>query len=240
MLKKIRNTLRDVLFPLNYTCDLCGREVFGTNLCADCAKTVTFNNKTTCPVCGRKTVRAEICLECKSSPPKYKRAVSAIVYEGGGIRLVADFKNGKAYLKEFFADRLAEKLNRLPPPDCIVYVPMTKKSLNARGYNQTKLLAKAVSKRTGTPVIYDAVQKVKDTAAQKGLTHRERRENLKGAFKAVKRESLAGKSVLVIDDVLTTGATADEVCSAILKAGAAQVYFASVASVEYKTIPQSK
>ncbi len=168
MLKKIRNTLRDVLFPLNYTCDLCGREVFGTNLCDDCAKTVTFNNKTTCPVCGRKTVRAEICLECKSSPPKYKRAVSAIVYEGGGIRLVADFKNGKAYLKEFFADRLAEKLNRLPPPDCIVYVPMTKKSLNARGYNQTKLLAKAVSKRTNTPVIYDAVEKVKDTAAQKG------------------------------------------------------------------------
>ncbi len=49
MLKKIRNTLRDLLFPLNYTCDLCGREVFGTNLCADCAKTVTFNNKTTCP-----------------------------------------------------------------------------------------------------------------------------------------------------------------------------------------------
>ena len=143
-------------------------------------------------------------------------------------------------MKEFFADRLAEKLNRLPPPDCIVYVPMTKKSLNARGYNQTKLLAKAVSKRTNTPVIYDAVEKVKDTAAQKGLTRRERRENLKGAFKAVKRESLAGKSVLVIDDVLTTGATADEVCSAILKAGAAQVYFASVASVEYKTIPQSK
>lgn len=240
MLKKFCKTLRETLFPLNYTCDICGIETFGTNLCTDCAKTVTFNNKTVCPVCGRKTVRPEICLECKNVLPKYKKAVSAIVYDGGGIKLVSKFKNGGAYLKEFFADLLAEKLNELPRPDCIVYVPLTKKSLNRRGYNQTKLLAKSLSERTEIPVIYGAMKKPKDTAAQKGLTHKERRENLKGAFKIVKPNELSGKTVLVVDDVLTTGATADEVCSAVLKAGAAQVYFATVASVEYKTAPNSK
>lgn len=161
-----------------------------------------------------------------------------MVYEGGGVALVAKFKNGGAYLKEFFADILAEKLKELPAPDCMVYVPLTKKSLNRRGYNQTKLLAKALSERTKIPVVYGAVEKVKTTAEQKGLTHKERRKNLNGAFKAVKKAELSGKTVLVLDDVLTTGATADEVCSTVLKAGAAQVYFASVASVEYKIIPE--
>ncbi len=237
MLKTICKTLRDTFFPLNFTCDICGAETFGTNLCKACAETVTFNNKPTCPVCGRKTVRPEICLECKSSLPKYKKAVSAIVYQNGGVALIAKFKNGGAYLKEFFADLLAEKLKELPRPDCIVYVPLTRKSLNRRGYNQTKLLAKSLSARTDISVIYGALEKVKATAEQKGLTRKERRENLKGAFKAVKRAELSGKTVLVLDDVLTTGATADEACSAVLKAGAANVYFASVASVEYKTLP---
>lgn len=238
MLKQLCKTLRDTLFPLNYTCDICGAETFGTNLCVDCAETVIFNNKTTCPVCGRKTVRPEICLECKNVLPKYKKAVSAIVYEDGGVALIAKFKNGGAYLKEYFADLLYEKLKELPPPDCIVYVPLTKKSLSRRGYNQTKLLAKALSERTAIPVIYGALEKVKETAQQKILTRKERRENLKGAYRAVKKDELAGKTVLVSDDVLTTGATADEVCSAVLKAGATQVYFASVASVEYKTAPE--
>ena len=75
---------------------------------------------------------------------------------------------------------------------------------------------------------------MKDTDAQKALSQKERRKNLKGCFEVVKRKEVAGKRVLVVDDVLTTGATADEVTKTLIKAGAAVVYVATVASVERK------
>ncbi len=234
MLEKFTKALRDTFFPLNYTCDICGIETFGTNLCPDCQKTVPFNNLKTCPVCGRKTAAAEICLECKSRLPVFKKAVSPLVYEGGSIKLISKFKNGGAYLKEYFADLLAKKLTSIPTPDCIVCVPSTKKSVRKRGYDQIKLLAESLSKRTAIPVIKNSLQKVKDTPVQKGLTRSEREENVKGCFKALKPKELKDKSVLVLDDVLTTGATADEVCRKVLACGARDVYLATVASVEYK------
>lgn len=234
MFGKFTKALHETFFPLDYTCDICGIETFKTNLCPDCIKTVKFNNIKTCPVCGRKTAQAEICTECKARLPQFKKAVSPLVYDGGTIKLVAKFKNGGAYLKEYFADLLAEKLSMLPRPDCIVCVPSTKKSVRRRGYDQIKLLAKSLSKRTGIPVIFGALEKAKDTPVQKGLTRDERKKNVKGVFKVLKAKEIKGKSVLILDDVLTTGATADEMCRVIKARGAAEVYFATIASVEYK------
>ena len=222
------------MFPDKFTCDICGVETFGTNLCPDCLKTVSFNDFAVCPVCGRKTFRPEICLECKAQPPPYKRGVSALVYENGGAVLISKFKRGSAYLKEYFADLIAAKLRDFPRLDCIIYVPMTEKSKKSRGYNQTELLARALSERINVPVLLGAAVKIKQTAEQKNLSAKERIENLKGCFKIAEREKLAGKRVLVLDDVLTTGATAAELCRTALAAGAAEVYFACAASVEYK------
>lgn len=222
------------MFPNDFTCDLCGVETFGTNLCPDCAKTVVFNDKNTCPVCGRRTARNEICVECKAYLPRFKRAVSPLVYTGGGEKLVKKFKSGSAYLKEYFAELITEKLNGLPKPDCIVYVPATAKSVRARGYNQSLLLAKAISSKIPVPVIKDAVIKVRDTSSQKTLSRKEREANLSGAFKVQKRSWLKGKTVLLIDDVLTTGSTANELSRVILNAGAKEVYLATAASVEYE------
>ena len=226
--------MRDVLFPLNYTCDICGRETFGANLCEDCAKTITVNDKATCPVCGRKTVRPELCLECKEKPPVFIRAISLFVYDGGGAILVKKFKTGAAYLKDYFADGIFKKLKNFPEYDCIVGVPMTPRAKRKRGYNQSELLAKAVAERAKKPHIRGVIEKFKETGAQKNLTRKERSENLHGCFKVVKREEVVGKRVLVVDDILTTGATADEIAKTLLKAGAAAVYLATVASVEYK------
>ncbi|MDE6355721.1 MAG: ComF family protein [Clostridia bacterium] len=234
MLEKFINPLKDALFPRGYTCDVCGRETFGTNLCSDCERAVIFNNGDACPICGRMTLKPEICRECKESLPSFKKAISPLVYDGAAIALVTKFKNGGAYLKEYFADLICKKLDELPKTNCIVYVPMTKKSQNKRGYNQVKLLAKAISKRTNIPVLKDAVIKVKETAVQKGLSQKERESNLDGCFKVTDKTAVAGKSVLCIDDVLTTGATAEEICKTLLKAGADCVYFATVASVEDK------
>lgn len=234
MENKFLKNLKQIFFPSDFTCDICGRETFGTHVCGECMKNFNFNSGATCPVCGRKTVRAEICLECKAHAPVYYKAVSAIVYGGEGIALVAKFKNGGAYLKDYFAELLFEKIKALPEFNCIVYVPMTKKSQRKRGYNQTYILAKELAALAGKPLIKDAAVKLKETSAQKSLTRKERVENVKGAFKIEKKQEISGKRVLVVDDVLTTGATADELSRILLAAGAVKVYFATVASVEYK------
>lgn len=233
--KSVLDLIIEGIAPKDYTCDICGVETFGSNFCADCFKTVRLNNEQTCPVCGRKTFRPELCMQCKSKPPLYKKAVSAFVYEDGVVALIAKFKNGKQHLKEYFSDKIAERLHGFPPLDCIVYVPLSKKSLYKRGYNQGRLLAKALSKRIGTPTAYGAIKRVKVGRVQKGLTGAERAENVKGAFKIKKREEIKGRRVLLVDDVMTTGSTVDELCRILLKAGALAVYVATVASVEYKT-----
>ena len=236
--RTLRKFLTEIFFPRGFTCDICGVETFKTNLCPDCLKTVDFIRETCCPVCGRKTVRPEICLECKEKPPLFEKAVSAFVYENGGVALVKTFKNGNGYLKEYFADLLAGKVKNLPAAGCIVYVPMTKKAIRKRGYNQGKLLADSLSERIGLPVIKDALKKIKETDEQKTLGRKERAENLSGCFKVDKPEEIKGKTVLLVDDIMTTGATADEITKILLSAGALHVYFAAVASVEYKIIKE--
>lgn len=223
------------MYPNDFRCDLCGRETFGVNLCKECAKTLIINDKSACPICGRKSVRPEICNECKSSPPRYKRATSVFVYRDGAVELIRKFKSGGAYLKEYFADKICEKL-KPDEYDCTVGVPQTRKVIRWRGYNQSELLARSVSERLGVPYVKGALIKVKETAEQKGLTKKMRVENLKGCFKVVKRDEIAGKRVLVVDDIMTTGATADEMSVTLIKAGAACVYLATVASVEYNRV----
>ncbi len=231
---KLKKLLSEVIFPSSFTCDVCGIESFESNICPTCMKTITLNNLNVCPVCGRKTVVEEICLECKAKAPLFKKAVSPLVYEGGAAVLIAKFKNDCAYLKDYFADLIFEKLKNFPETDCIVCVPMTQKSERKRGYNQSELLAICLSERMNKPFISDALTKIKDTSEQKSLSRKEREKNLQGCFKVENRDALKGKNILLTDDVLTTGATADAICKKLLSAGAANVYLATVASVQYK------
>lgn len=223
-------------FPENYTCEVCGKEIFeGNRLCADCAEKVSFNDGFTCPKCGRKTTSDALCLECKALAPRFERAVSVFVYENNVCALIHKFKNGKPYLKDYFADLLAPKCAEFAAAQCVCYVPCTKKAKRARGYNQAELLAKALGKRLNLPVLKNAVIKVKKTLPQKSLTRAEREKNLTAVFRA-ERSAVQGKILLLVDDVMTTGATADAVCAELLKKGAKKVYFATVASVQYKRI----
>ncbi len=224
--------LKESIFPHNFTCDICGRETFDdANLCPSCAKTVTLNDGATCPVCGRKTKSDGLCLECKAHAPAFDRAVSALVYKDGGAALVMKFKRGGAYLKNYFADLLAPKCRTFEGADAVCFIPMTAKAERKRGYNQAELLAKELARRLNLPLVR-VLEKVKDTAEQKSLTKKERESNLKGCFSAHKRD-VEGKSFIVADDVMTTGATAEEAAHLLKRKGAAHVYFAAAASVEY-------
>lgn len=231
---KLKDKILDIFFPPNFTCDLCGIEIFnGDNLCEKCRDTVTVNNDFTCPVCGRKTPSSGLCMECKSQPPQFDKAVSPFVYEGGAQKLIVKFKGGQGYLKDYFAHAMFAKCGNFKDADGICFVPMTRADERNRGFNQSELLAAEIAKLIKLPLLKGAVTKVKKTPSQKSLTRKEREENLKSCFKADK-EVVDGKILILVDDVLTTGATADAVCKELKKCGAKKVYLVTAASVEYE------
>lgn len=236
--EKLKGGARETFFPLKYTCELCKRETFGSLFCPDCEREIVKNDGICCPVCGRRVFGAGVCSECKNLRPLFERAFSPLVYERGSAALVLKFKNGGAYLAEYLSSLIAQKLEG-QQFDLIVPVPASKKALKRRGYDQTALLAKELSKKLNIPYIA-AVDSVKDTAEQKTLTQRGRAENLIGAFRVVKRKEIKGKRALILDDVMTTGATLDEMARVLTNAGAASVKAATIASVELEkaaTIP---
>lgn len=233
VLQNTNKFLRDSLFPQNFRCLLCGIEIFEGKLCADCAKELALNDGVTCPKCGRKTAKSDICIECKANLPAYDRALSPLVYKDGSAELIARFKNGRPYIATYLAELIAAKIEELPVVDGIVFVPMTDRAVRKREYNQSELLAKAVSERIGIPVLYGVVEKKKETPAQKVLPRAERLKNLRSVFK-VDKSAVKGKTLLLIDDIMTTGATLESLSQCLKDGGAKAVFAVVAASVEYK------
>lgn len=218
----------------NFTCDLCGREVFGgERICAQCDGSLPHNDKEICPLCGRQVREAGICLECKEKPLSLAAARSAFTHDGDAARLISRFKDGQKYLYRTLCDYLEPLLSQFTGADALTFVPMTETAERRRGYNQSRLLAEELSRRSGWELL-DVAEKKRETLSQKTLSRREREENLKGCFHLKQRAVLRGRRIVIVDDTMTTGATADELSSAFLRAGADAVFLLTVTSVTRK------
>ncbi len=216
-----------------YTCLNCGREIFDNGyFCEPCLTALPFNDGYTCDVCGRKQEAEGVCMECKSRRPVYERSASAFVYEGDIRRLVISFKRGKKFIGKAFAEAVLPIIQeKFKDIDSLTFIPMMKRDIIVRGFNQSEFLCNELKDKLNLPVL--SLKKIKRSNAQKKLSQTSRRENLKGCFKADKK-LFKGKRVLIVDDVLTTGATGDSVAEALKKAGATKIYLITVAAVEYK------
>ena len=221
----------------NFTCDVCGREVFGgERICTPCNRTLPYNLGSICPFCGRKVKEEGTCLDCKEKPLTVRFARSCFTHEGEAARLVSRFKKGEKYLYRTLADIAEPLLRSAFPKECAVaYVPMTERAEERRGYNQSRLLAEELVRRSGRELL-DVVEKPKETPQQKSLGRREREKNLEGVFRVSDRKAVKGKSIVIIDDTMTTGATASELASVLLKAGAKDTYLLTITSVEKKNV----
>ncbi len=219
----------------NFTCDVCGREVFGgERVCAACMGTLPFSGKTVCPFCGRRVKEAGACLECKKKPLGVEKARSVFVHEGEAVRLVLRFKRGEKYLCRTAAELALPLLaEEFPDIDLLTFVPMTEKAEKKRGYNQSRLFAEELSKRSGIPLWCGAV-KQRETGAQKMLGRDAREKNLERCFHVNDRKGLKDKRVLIVDDILTTGATVSELANTFKRAGAAKTFALTLTSVENK------
>ena len=221
----------------NYTCDICAREVFaGERICESCRKTLPFIREPFCPLCGRKVAEEGACTECKRKRLPVDTARSVLLHEGEAARLILRFKRGGKYLYRTLAELMLPTLKEaFPTAEGLIYVPMTKKAEKKRGFNQSRLVAEELSRKTGLPLL-DVVEKKRETPPQKSLGRDEREKNLEGAFHVTDEAEVKGKRLVIIDDILTTGATAGELAVVLKKAGAGEAFALTCTSVQNKTL----
>lgn len=174
-----------------------------------------------------------ICGACLDHPPRFRKSRAALVYDDASRKLILRFKNGDQlqairtlvpWLREAGGDILRDA-------DVLVPVPLHRWKLLKRRYNQSALLAQGVGQALGKPVYADGLMRIKATPPQGYLSRSKRADNVRGVFRANGRRDFAGKAVVLIDDVMTTGATASECADALLAAGAASVDVVSIARV---------
>ena len=232
--ERLKAFFKKYLFNPTWRCASCGREIFEDEyFCKDCYKALPFNSGAICDHCGRQTIASEnYCSTCKNVLVSLDKCRSVFNYEGKIAFLIKQAKyENKKYLLDYFASELTVLYkNQSFTTDIVTCVPMTKKALKKRGYNQSKILAQTFAKNCNLPFI-DCLVKEKETSRQATLSRQERRKNLQGVFRVAKRKEIKDKSVLLIDDVTTTGSTAEIIAKRLKGAGAKAVYLLTIASV---------
>lgn len=169
-----------------------------------------------------------LCGECRSSPPLFDRALSVCQYDETVRDIISAYKyHNKPYigkdLVSIILKVLDEKIIELSP-ELIIHVPLHIKRLKERGYDQAYILSEGISIRLGIPVSYGNLVRTRYTEPQVNLSGSERMKNVKGAFLITDPSELKDRSILLIDDVFTTGATIKECVKVIKRAGAGKVY----------------
>ena len=222
----------DILLPPH--CPACDAEVAvqGT-FCTACFAALNFITEPLCHGCGlpfgswAQAGPARTCLTCDTNPPIWREARAALVYDDAARRLVLPFKHAD---RQELAIVLATHMARagralLPQAQIIVPVPLHRWRLFRRGFNQAALLARALAKRTGLPCLPDALRRPRRTPVLGPLSATERARALCGAFtvRPSRATSLRDAHVLLIDDVMTSGATANACAETLLQAGCAGV-----------------
>lgn len=232
-LVKIKSAIKKYFYNPKWRCIACGKEIFDGKFCDDCLKDLPFNDGIICEHCGRKVIGAEqYCSTCKGILVSVDKCRSAFNYAPPISTLIKKmkYKNGR-YIAEMLAEYLVPLyFKNYFNVDYLTYIPMTEKARKKRGYNQAELLARAVSRDVNVPVI-DCLIKIKDTDRQAKLGREERLNNLNDAYKVMNKKLVKDKSILIIDDVSTTGATAQVAADKLKRAGVKYVYLLTVASV---------
>jgi ComF family protein len=220
-------------------CLACGTIVSDAGtLCGDCWPNVEFIARPLCVSCGIPLSATSDegnlqCGACLAKRPPWRRARSVFRYQGVGRDLILAFKHGDRLdaaptLSRWLARVGAEVLAEV---DTIIPVPLHRRRLFSRRYNQSAVLALGLAKLTGVPVMVDGLVRTRATPTQGGLDRNARAANVRGAIVADLRRPLKGRRVVLIDDVLTTGATASVCVAALKKAGVVSVDMLTLARV---------
>lgn len=228
------NMLTELLFPRR--CPVCDRPVdrLGSYICTDCVGKLKYNENAYCLKCGRglDDNSMELCENCTKGVHYFDQG--RVLYDYDSVKEAIfrlKYKNRMEYA-EFFGKQMAAKLgNQIKRwnPEAIVSVPLYKTRERERGYNQSALISKVLSGELEIPLEENLIARIRPTVSQKSLKGKDRQNNLKNAFK-IQQNDVKLKTIIVVDDVYTTGATMDEVARCLKEAGIQKVYCISLAA----------
>ena len=231
--KKTGETIIQLLFPRR--CPVCDGIVrpFGKKICPECRPKLKVVTSPWCMRCGGKlSGEREFCSDCRRREHRYDRARTLYEY-GCAAPSIYRFKyGGRQEYGEFFGEEMGRYLEdfiRRADPEVIVPVPLHRRRLKTRGYNQAACLAKALGRCLDLPVNENLVKRVKNTVPMKRLNPAERQNNLKKAFIIGRNDVKLYDRILLVDDIYTTGTTLDEIAALLKADGVSKVYCVTLA-----------
>jgi competence protein ComFC len=216
----------DWLYPPD--CGGCGKP--GSRWCDDCSSSVQELKSPICPICGNPNLNKQPCVRCVASRPIYTALRSYAEFRGNIREAIHRLKYQRDIgLGEILARPMISSLQKLNwSLDIITSVPLGLVRFEERGYNQANLLARPIALSMKLPFSPNLLARTRETRSQVGLTVRERNENMANAFQVIGKP-VRGKTILVVDDVATSGATMNACAQALLDGGALNVYGFSLA-----------
>jgi ComF family protein len=227
-------------FFLPRMCLFCGvpvGETAAVAVCPECEAQITWVASPLCTCCGRVFEDREgpnrVCGDCQTDPPPFARARAAALYDGPVAQAVTRFKFSRQMALLPVMQHWLQRplcLELVAAADLLAPVPLHPKRIKHRGFNQSLFLAQGFP---GAAVAREALVRTRHTPPQVGLNPKERRDNVKGAFAVTDPAQVKGKTVLLIDDLYTTGSTVKECARVLRKAGASRVEVLTVARVRH-------
>ncbi len=236
MASTIQTVLRGALdFALPPRCAGCGTIVSDTHsFCADCWTQLDFLGSGGCDTCGLplQATESQLCASCLAKPPRLARTRAAVAYDELSGSLAMQLKYGrKVAVAKTMARYMEPLVGEVSPDALLVPVPLPRMRLWSRGFNQSALIAHELSRRLRIPADPVVLKRTRRTPPLKGMTPLQRRKTVAGAFQVRDKAAVTGRSVILIDDVLTTGSTVEACARALQRAGAARIELLAFARV---------
>lgn len=226
------NSLLNLLFPVE--CSACSGKVENSNrfgVCYNCIKSLEIVNSYGCRYCGKPVQDVHLfCASCLDKKSNIETIYTACYYKDNIKKIIINFKyNERSYLGELLGKLLVDlySIKFIGNSDMIIPIPLYPSKRKSRGYNQSEILANYFSKKLGIKLKVKLLKRIRQTEPQYNLTRAERFKNIRGAFLASSK--VREKTVILIDDVSTTGATLQNSAKALKKAGAKKIYAIVVA-----------
>lgn len=232
--------LLDLIYPK--TCLVCknrlkDKPAVDQLVCSPCWASIKKNTPPFCHICGRQLVNfsKNICPACMKKSLHFDRAFSPCIYDGTLKELIHNFKyKNKDYLGPTLSKLMIDFIKEYGLPvdflDLIIPVPLHKSRLREREFNQAEVLSEPISKEFGKTMAKDILKRHRPTKTQTELEKSQRYANVKDSFSVTDSKSVKGKNILLVDDVLTTGATASEAARALKQSGTGIVFILTLAN----------
>lgn len=203
-------------------CLLCGAHSVTHSVCADCHTDLPWHAQPHCPQCATPTPNGQICGICLKHPPAYDHTVAALAYAFPLDHLIPRLKyHGQLAIAPLLGECLVRAATASSRPDCLIAMPLHARRIRERGFNHATEIARVVAKQLALPLDTRSCQRIRDTPPQMGLKHDARRRNVRGAFTC--SGAVAGRHIALVDDVMTTGTSLDELATTLKRAGAREV-----------------